>query len=87
MTNEESICYSAMVDDVEALSLVRECRDLEGKYRSDLTSRILIASNSTTGLCALKDALKDAEDHIERVDKALQLEKTSRFSHLITIAC
>jgi hypothetical protein len=32
MTNEESICYrafSAMVDNVEALSLVRECRELE----------------------------------------------------------
>ena len=35
MTNEESIChraFSAMVDDVETLSLVRECRELEERY-------------------------------------------------------
>ena len=40
----ESICYhtySAMVDDVETLSLVHECRVLEERYRSDLTARIL----------------------------------------------
>ena len=35
MTNEESIChraFSATVDDVEAISLVRECRELEERY-------------------------------------------------------
>ena len=85
VTNEESICYrafSAMVDDVEALSLVRECRELEGKYKSDFTSQILSASDPTTGLCVLKEA----EDHIQKEDKALQLKKTSKFNHLTTIA-
>ena len=44
-TNDESICYrafSAIVDNVEVLSLVKECRDLEERYRSDFTSQILI---------------------------------------------
>ena len=85
MTNEESICYcafSALVDNVEALSLVRECRELEGKYRSDFTSQILSASNPTISLCVLKEP----KEHIEKEDKALQLKKTSRFRHLNLIA-
>ena len=39
--NEENICYqvySAMVDDVETLSHVRECRELEERYESDFTT-------------------------------------------------
>ena len=46
MTNQESIChraFSAMVDDVESLSLVRECRELELRYNSTFTSAILCA--------------------------------------------
>lgn len=59
----ESICYhafSAMVDDVEALGLVKERRELEEK--SDFTLQILGASDPTTGLCLFKAA----EDHIKR---------------------
>ena len=44
MTNEESICYctfSAMVEDVEALSTVWECGELEERYESHFTSQIL----------------------------------------------
>ena len=61
---------------MEALSLVKECRELEAKYRSDFTSQILNATDPTTGTCALKEA----EDHIVREDRALQLQKTSQFN-------
>ena len=53
MTNEESIChraFSAMVDDVETLSLVRECRELEERYKSNYTSVILSAKEPEDGL-------------------------------------
>ena len=85
MTNEESICYrafSAMVDDVEALSLVKECRDLEERYGSDFTSQILNATDFT----ASSYVLKEAEDYIVKEDKALQLKKASKFCHLTAIA-
>ena len=62
--------------------VVKECRELEAKYRSDFTSQILNATDPTTGTCALKEA----EDHIVREDRALQLQKTSQFSHLNAIA-
>ena len=52
---------------MEALSLVKECRELEAKYRSDFISQILNATDPTTGTCALKEA----EDHIVREDRAL----------------
>ena len=41
ITNEKSIChraFSAMVDDVESLSIVRECRELEERYKTNLTT-------------------------------------------------
>ena len=50
-----------------------------------LRSSIYINGNTTdptTGTCALKEA----EDHIVREDRALQLQKTSQFSHLNAIA-
>ena len=74
MTNEEIICYrafSAMVNDVEALSLVKECRDLKERYGSDFTSQILNATDFT----ASSYVLKEAEDYIVKEDKALQLKK------------
>lgn len=37
-----------MVDDVEALSLVRECRELEERYKSDFTTQILKAAELDT---------------------------------------
>ena len=45
--------YSAMVDDVEALSLVRECRELEERYQSDFTIRILEAAEHLDSACVL----------------------------------
>ena len=42
-TNQESIChrvFSATVDDVESLSLVRECRELEQRYKSHFYNSI-----------------------------------------------
>ena len=78
LTNEESICYrafSAIVDDVEALSIVREWRELKERYISNFTSEILSAPDPTTGLCPLRDA----EVHIQKEDKTLQLKKTARF--------
>ena len=44
MVNEESIChrtFAAMVDDVKAPSLVKECRELDERYKSSFTSEIL----------------------------------------------
>ena len=57
MTNEESIChraFSAMVDDVEALCLVRECRELEERYNSNFTSQILNAKEPADGLAIIR---------------------------------
>lgn len=85
MTNEESVCYrafSAMVDNVEALSLVKECRELEETYGADFTSQILDAIDFTASSCAIKEA----EDHISKEDKVIQLQKASKFCHLIAIA-
>ena len=50
---------------MEVLSLVKECRDLEERYRSDFTSQILNATDFT----ASSYALKVAEDHIVKEDK------------------
>ena len=61
MTNEASICYwvySAMADDVEALSLVRECRELEQRYSSNFTTQILLAAETHDGSCILREAEK-----------------------------
>ena len=55
MTNEGGICYrafSAMADDVEALCLVRECRELEERYKSDFIFAILSAQESGDGLAS-----------------------------------
>jgi hypothetical protein len=41
-----------MVDDVEVLSLVRECRELEERYKSNFTSDILSANELADGLWA-----------------------------------
>ena len=52
--NEESICYrtyAAVVDEVEALSLVRECRELEERYGSDFTAQILESADHLDGTC------------------------------------
>ena len=51
-----SIChcaFAAMVDDVEALSLVRECRELEERYKSSFASQILNVSDSADSLIVI----------------------------------
>ena len=85
MTNEESICYrafSAMVDDVEALSLVRECRELEERYSSNFTTQILEAAEHLDGACVLREA----EKYIIKKDQALLLAEVSQYYHLHMIS-
>ena len=71
-----------MVDDVEALSLVRECRELEERYRSDFTSQILNAEEFTDSA----GIVREAQDHILREDRTLLLDKVSKYQHLHKIA-
>ena len=69
MTNEESVChhaFSAMIDDVEALSLVRECRELEERYKSNFTS--LSANESAVVLDIIRN-----KDLFAAVTKGLQI--------------
>ena len=72
MTNEESLCYrafSAMVDDVEALSLVRECGELEERYKLTFTSQILSAEEPADGL----DIIRKAQEHIIKKGQSFKL--------------
>ena len=86
MTNEESICYhtfSAMVDNVEALSLVRECRELEERYTSDFTSQILNIEEPGDGV----EIVRKAQEYIIKKDQALLMAKVSdNYQHLYKIA-
>ena len=85
MTNEESICYrafSAMADDVEALCLVRECRELEERYKSDFTSAILSAQESRDGL----EIIRNAQRIIKKKDRLLLLCKASQYQFVQQIA-
>ena len=58
--------YSAMVDDVEALSIVRECRELEERCNSNFSTQILSANESAT-------LIREAGDFITRKDRGLLL--------------
>ena len=82
MTNEESICYrafSVMVDDVEALGLVCECRELEERYSSNFTTQILEAAEHLDGACVL---IREAEKYIIKKDQVLLLAEVSQYHHL-----
>ena len=84
MTNEQSIChraFSAMVDDVESLSLVRECRDLEERYKTNFTSAILSAIDQD-GL----DIIRTAQKSINKIDQSLLLQKIFKYPSLHKIA-
>ena len=77
MTNEKSVyhrTFSAMVDDVEALSLVRECRELEERYKSNFTSEILSTNASAYGL----EIIRNAQKIINKKDQLLLLLKISK---------
>ena len=83
-TNQESIChraFSATVDDVESLSLVRECRKLEQRYKSNFTSTILCA-HGEDGL----DIIQNAQKSIYKIDQSLLLQKASEYPFLTQIA-
>ena len=90
MVNEESTCFrtfSAKVDDVEALSLVQECRELMDRYKSNFTSWILNAEEPVHGLQIIKEAL----DHYIIIssikkDQVLLLAKVSTYQYLNKIA-
>lgn len=82
MTNEDSISYrvfSAMVDNVEALSLVRECRELEERYKSDFASEILSANEPADRL----EIIRNAQKFINKKDKCCKASKY-QFIHKIT---
>ena len=81
MTNVESICcrtFSAMADDREALSLVRECRELEERY----SSKILITSEPEDKA----DTIEETERTITKKDQALLLNQGSKYYYLHLIA-
>ena len=85
MTNEESIChraFSAMVDDMEALSLVRECRELEERYKSNFTSDILSANELADGL----NIIRNAHKIVNRKEQLLLLQKVSKHQFVHKIA-
>ena len=84
ITNQESIChrvFSATVDDVESLSLVRECRELEQRYKSNFTSTILCA-HGEDGL----DIIQNTQKSIFKIDQSLLLQKASEYPFLTQIA-
>ena len=84
MSNQESIChraFSAMVDNVESLCLVRECRELEQRYMSNFTSAILHAQEEDR-----LDIIRNAGKSICKIDQSLLLQKTSDYPFLIQIA-
>ena len=74
--------YSAMVDDVEALSIVRECRELEERYNSNFATQILSADDSIESATLIREA----GDFITRKDRDLLLIKSSKSPYLCSIA-
>ena len=72
--------YSAMVDDVEALSLMRKCRELKERYRSDFTTQILEPTDHLDDTCVLREA----EKYIVQKDQTLPrlLAEVSKYQHI-----
>ena len=71
-----------MVDDVETLSLVRECRELEERYKSNFTSDILSANELADGL----NIIRNAQKIINKKDQLLLLQKVSKHQFVHKIA-
>ena len=63
-----------MVDRVDALSLARECRDLEERYKSTFTWQILSAEEPANGL----DIIRKAQEHIIKKNQT-SLAKVSSY--------
>ena len=72
---------SSLADNVEALSIVSECRELEEKYCTDYTSSLLVAKreNGTS-------ILKQMEECIKRNDVTLLLESAQVYPDLCLIS-
>ena len=66
---------------MESLSLVRECRDLEERYKTNFTSAILSATDQD-GL----DIIRTAQKSINKIDQSLLLQKISKYPSLHKIA-
>ena len=76
--NENNIAYrafSSLVDDVESLGIINECRELEGRYSLDYTSRLLTAT--TPDKC--ESLVKELEKTIFKKDFALQVTNASQY--------
>ena len=70
-----------MVDDVEALSIVRECRELEERYNSNFATQILSADDSIESATLIREA----GDFITRKDRDLLLIKSSKSPYLKSV--
>ena len=70
-----------MVDDVEALSLVWQCREMEERYKSNFTSLILNAEEPLN-----VEIIRKAQDHIIKKDQVLLLAKVFNYQHPFKIA-
>ena len=79
-TKEDGVAsraFSSLVDDVESLCLVKECRELEERYKMNYTSEIL-----TTELEDRHSVIKEMVQTIHKKDLALQLQSASNLVHL-----
>ena len=83
-TKEDGVAFrafSSLVDDVESLCLVKECRELEERYKVNYTSEILTAE--------LEDRhpiIKEMIQIIHKKDLAHQLKSASNLEHRFRIA-
>ena len=67
---------------MEALSLVRECRELEERYKSNFTSEILNSNEPADRL----DIIRNAQKIINKKDQLLLLQKVSKYPFVHKIA-
>ena len=80
---EDGISYrafSSLVDEVESLCLVKECRELEERYKVDYTSKILVSEPEDRYVI-----IKEMEKAVHKEDLALQLQSASEYKHLCKI--
>ena len=72
---------SSLADNVEALSIVSECRELEERYCTDYTSSLLVAKREDG-----TSILKQMEERIKRKDATLLLESAQVYPDLCLIS-
>ena len=71
-----------MVDDAEALSLMRECRELEERYKSNFISQILSVEEPADGL----EIIREAQKHIIKINEDQALPVAGQSFKLVTIS-